>query len=214
MSVSREQACRRIDAGDANEALVYAPDLALFAVLAEQQVLAIRRVGDAGAAAVRIAGRFERLQDQAGLGVEDLDGLAVGPRRAHDHDGRGAIAEGVDRDRLGADADPEVDLGAGGREDRAVTGDKGAVRLRANLVGWERYRLTQERRNAERRRHQADEQTRVVHPKTILRSLSRHGLFSFFGYFHHAIRDRPRDMRKTKRADAVSSIAGDGAAGE
>ena len=77
--------------------------------------------------------RLVGLQDVAGLGIEDLDGFAIGPRRAHDQDGGGVIACGVQRDGLGADPDAEVDLGAGGVEDRTVAGDESTVRLRADL---------------------------------------------------------------------------------
>ena len=59
------------------------------------------------------------LQDSAGLGVEDRDGLWG----AHLKDGGGVIASGVQRDGLGAGRDAEVDLGAGGGDDRAVADD-------------------------------------------------------------------------------------------
>ena len=71
--------------------------------------------------------------------------------------GGSVIASGVERDGLGADPDAEVDLGAGGGDDRAVADDESAVRLRAGCVRRERHGL-RERRNAQRRRQQADEQ--------------------------------------------------------
>src|ERR1019366_8290538 len=61
VSIIREQACRRVHAGDGNVA----------AVLAEEQVLAVRRVGDAEVAAVRVrSAEAVALQDGAGHGVE------------------------------------------------------------------------------------------------------------------------------------------------
>ena len=106
------------------------------------------------------------LQDSAGLGVEDGDGLW----RAHLQDGGGVIAKGVERDGLGAGRGAEIDLGAGGGDDCAVTDDprvgqgRRVVRalrpaqVLAGGVGRELYGL-RERRNAQPRRQQAGEQT-------------------------------------------------------
>jgi hypothetical protein len=59
-------------------------------------------------------GRFVVLQDSAGLGVENRDGLWG----AHLQDGGVCvIASGVQRDGLGAGRGAEVDLGAGGGDD-------------------------------------------------------------------------------------------------
>src|SRR5208283_4195280 len=77
----------------------------------------------------------------------------------------------------GAHPDAEVDLGAAGGEDCAVADDESAVRLRACLVGRERYGLG-ERRNAQPHRQQAGEQPQTVNPRLILKSLSEHGSFS------------------------------------
>ena len=88
-------------------------------VLAEQQVQAIRRIGDAGGAAVLVPAVREVLQDSAGQGVEDGDGLWC----AHLQDGGGGGWLRVERDGLGAGRDAEVDLGASGGDDCAVTDD-------------------------------------------------------------------------------------------
>ncbi len=91
------------------------------AVLAEHQVLAVRRIGDAAIAAARILSeRDVVLQNNAGVGVEHLDGL----RRAQGEDGGGVSAGiGVQRDGLRADLDAEVDLGAGWGDDLAIADD-------------------------------------------------------------------------------------------
>ena len=125
------------------------------AVLAEQQVLAIRRVGDAAVATAGIlVQRHIVLQDPAGAGVEHLDGL----RRAQGEDRGGVAARiGVERDRLGADPDAQVDLRARGGDDLAVADDKGAVRLRAGDVGREGYGLGGERGDAQARGQEAGE---------------------------------------------------------
>jgi hypothetical protein len=52
------------------------------------------------------------------------------------------IAKRVEGDGLGADADAEIHLSAGGSDDRAVAYDIGAVRLGARGVSRERYRLS------------------------------------------------------------------------
>jgi len=114
---------------------------------------------------------------------------------------------------LSATADAEVDLLAGRGDDGAVADDKRAIRLRADLVGREWNGLP-ERRDAKARCQQQGERTRRDHPRVILRSLSVHGWFSFFGFVHHATRNRLCDTRDKKQADAFSSIAGDGAPGE
>ena len=126
--VAQQALCRDIGDGD------------VAAVLAEHQVLAVRRIGYAAIAAARI--RSERdvvLQDIAGVGVEYLDGL----RRAHGEDGGGVSGGiGVQRDGLRADPDAEVDLCAGRGDDLATAHDPGAVRLRAGGVGRERHGLS------------------------------------------------------------------------
>jgi hypothetical protein len=90
------------------------------AVLAKQQVQAIRRIGNADGAAARAAERFVVLQDSAGLGVENGNGLWG----AHLKDGGGVRAcIRVQGDGLGPGRDAEVDLGAGGGDDLATTDD-------------------------------------------------------------------------------------------
>src|SRR5271154_5685802 len=101
VGVVREQARCWIDFGDCNVA----------AVLAEEQVLAIRRIGDTYLAAVRVrvSYRTVALQDSAGSDVEDLDGsVAIACRRAHGEDG-GRFAVGIERHGLGADPNAEID---------------------------------------------------------------------------------------------------------
>ena len=125
------------------------------AVLAEHQVLAVRRIGDAAIAAARILSeRDVVLQDNAGLGVEHLDGsVAIGRRRAHGEDGGGVTAGiGVQCDGLRADPDAEVNLGAGWGDDLARADDPRAVRLRAGDVG--RVRLDVGLSEGERRKAQ------------------------------------------------------------
>ena len=97
-----------------------------------------------------VAERFVVLQDSAGLGVENGNGLWG----AHLKDGGGVRAGiRVQRDGLGPGRDAEVDLGAGGGDDLAVTDDPGGgqgrrvvralrpVLVRAYLVGRELYGL-------------------------------------------------------------------------
>ena len=79
--------------------------------MAKHQVRAVRRIGDAGGAAAVVAERrVVVLQNSAGYGVENSDGLWG----AHLKDGGGLIASGVQRDSLGPGPDAQVDLGAGG----------------------------------------------------------------------------------------------------
>ena len=139
------------------------------AVLAEHQVLAVRRIGDAAIAAARILSeRDVVLQNNAGVGVEHLDGL----RRAQGEDGGGVTFEiGVQRDGLRADPDAEVDLGAGWGDDLAIADDPRAVRLRAGDVGRIRLGLSSgEPRKAQPRRQQAGERTQTVDPRLISRA--------------------------------------------
>src|SRR5262249_39823311 len=98
------------------------------AVLAENQVLAIRRVGDSAVTAARIASECDVvLQDDAGGRVEYFDGLG----RAQGEYGRGVSAGmGVYRDRLGPDPDAKVNLNAGWVDDLSIAHDPGTVRLR------------------------------------------------------------------------------------
>ena len=108
-------------------------DSDIAAVLAEYQVLAVRRIGYTAVAATRIVSeRDVVLQDYAGVGVEHLDRL----RRAQGEDSGGVTAEiGVQRDGLRADPDAKVDLGAGWVDDLAAADHPRAVRLRAGDVG-------------------------------------------------------------------------------
>src|ERR1700733_677840 len=102
-------------------------------VLAEHQVLAVRRIGYAAIAAARILSEREVvLQDNAGAGVEHLNRL----RRAHGEDGGGVTFKiGIQRDGLCADPDAEVDLDAGWVDDLATADDPRTVRLGAREVG-------------------------------------------------------------------------------
>ena len=86
------------------------------------------RIGDAAIAAAGIPERQIVLQDYPGLGVEYLDGLA----RTQGQD-RGGVGGGIgiQRNRLGADPDAEVDLLAGRVDDLAVAHHVGTVRPRA-----------------------------------------------------------------------------------
>src|SRR5208282_616180 len=159
------------------------------AVLAEHQVLAVRRIGYAAIAAARILSkRGVVLQDNAGVGVEYLDGL----RRAQGEDSGGVTFDtGVQRDGLRADPDAEVDLGAGWGDDLAVTDDPRAVLLRAGDVGRVLLGLsTGEQRKAQPRCQHAGERTHTVDSRFISRLSSRcfsgHIPFSSLDFFHQA----------------------------
>ena len=132
-------------------------------------------------------GRCVGLQDSAGLGVEDRDRL----RGTHLKDGGGVIAGGVQRDGLGAGRGAEIDLGAGGRDDRAITdhprvgqglrvGRAGARgRVLAGVVRRERHGLSRgKRRKAQPRRQQAGEQKQTLDQRIISKAFSGHIRFS------------------------------------
>ncbi len=124
------------------------------AVLAKHKILAVGRVGDAGIAAARILERQIALQHVPGAGVEHLHGC----RRPHgEHRGGVAVRLRVDRDGLGADLDAEINLGAGRRDDLAGADDRGAVALRAGLVGRELRRWRGQRRRGQPHRQQTGE---------------------------------------------------------
>src|SRR5208282_4828514 len=126
-----EQALR-IDARDSHISRAVA------AVLAKQQVLAVRRIGNTYGAAAAGAGRAVGLHDLAlgegtvvvdaadGGHAEDRDGL----RGAHLKDGRSSVAGGGD-DRSIAD-DPRVGQGLG------VGRARQCILVHAYLVGWKR----------------------------------------------------------------------------
>ncbi len=90
------------------------------AVLAEQQVFAVRSVGDTAAGAIRVLTRGWRigLQHGPGLGVEYRDRLG----RTHLQYGGGMVAGWVQRHCLGPGPDAEVHLRASWGEDLAAAG--------------------------------------------------------------------------------------------
>src|SRR3974390_3345943 len=127
-------------------------------------MLAVRRIRDAVIATARVMPeRHVILQDNAGLGVENLDGL----RRAQGKNGGGVSLEiGVQSDGLRADPDAQVDLRATRGDDSGITDDPRSVRLRAGFVGWKRLGLSsgQPRKGQPRRRYQAGKGTQVFNP--------------------------------------------------
>ena len=133
------------------------------AVLAEHQVLAVRRISDAAVAAAGIESlRQVGLQDLSAAGIEYLDGL----RRAQGEDGGGVTSSvGVQCDGLGADLIPEPDLRAGRRDDRAIAHHPGAVRLRSGDVSGVKLGRAGKRRNGHTRRQQAGERAQTVEPR-------------------------------------------------
>ena len=133
-------------------------------------MLAVRRIGYATIAAARILSeRGVVLQDIAGVGVEYFDGL----RRAQGEDGRSVSADiGVQRDRLRAHPDAEVDLRASWRDNCAIADNPRAVRLRAGEIGRVILGLSSgEPRKAKPRRQQASERTQVF-PRLLSRLIS------------------------------------------
>ena len=165
----------RPDIGDGNEAIV----------LAEQQVVAVLRIGNAGGAAVGMAVRNKLLQNSAGTYVEDLDG--PGHRfGAQGKDGGGAMAIGewVRVQCDGFSANPgaaafignEVDLGSRRGNDLTISHNPSAASQRAGGVGWEVLGLS-ERRNAQPHPQQASDQA-PQDPRTVSKRIHLHKMFS------------------------------------
>src|SRR5215469_13148413 len=93
-------------------------------VLAEDQVLAVWRICDAVIAPTRIPSECcIDLENNAGVGVEHLDGLL----RTQSEDGAGVVV-GVQRDGLRSYIVAEVNLGAGWSDDLAGADNPRAVR--------------------------------------------------------------------------------------